>query len=314
MPQSDALIVGTETFDDAGVYRLTPDLALVQTLDFFTPVVDNPRDFGRIAAANALSDVYAMGGRPITALNLVGFPSDRLPMKVLADILAGGADKVAESGATLVGGHTIVDPEPKYGLSVTGTVHPNAVWTNAGAQVGDVLYLTKPLGIGVITTALKSGAVSPALLAEATNIMATLNAAAADAASKVTVHACTDVTGFGFLGHLYEMAAGSQVEITIRAQDVPVIEGTWELVQQGFICGGSRANLNYLQPYVDFDGTVNDETQIVLADAITSGGLLLSIPADEAAAFENEAAKLKVLAAKVGKVTGDGTGHIFVKS
>src|SRR5690625_2178965 len=185
MPQSDALIVGTETFDDAGVYRLTPDLALVQTLDVFTPVVDNPRDFGRIAAANALSDVYAMGGRPITALNLVGFPSDRLPMKVLADILAGGADKVAESGATLVGGHTIVDPEPKYGLSVTGTVHPNAVWTNAGAQVGDVLYLTKPLGIGVITTALKAGAVSPALLAEATNIMATLNAAAADAASKV---------------------------------------------------------------------------------------------------------------------------------
>lgn len=312
MPRSDALIVGTETFDDAGVYRLRPDLALVQTLDFFTPVVDNPRDFGRIAAANALSDVYAMGGRPLTALNLVGFPSDRLPMKVLAEILAGGAEKVAEAGATLVGGHTVVDPEPKYGLSVTGTVHPDAVWTNAGAQAGDVLYLTKPIGIGVITTALKAGAVSPELLATATGIMAELNAAAAEAAHNVTVHACTDVTGFGFLGHLYEMAAGSKVDITIKASTVPVIEGTFDLIEQGFICGGSRANLKYLQPFVDFDANVDENTKILLADAVTSGGLLLAIPANEAAAFENAATNAKVMAAKVGEVTAASSGRISV--
>lgn len=312
MPRNDQLIVGTETFDDAGVYRLTDEIALVQTLDFFTPVVDNPRDFGRIAAANALSDVYAMGATPLTALNLVGFPSDSLPMHVLAEILAGGGEKVQAAGATLVGGHTVVDPEPKYGLCVTGTVHPERVWTNAGAQPGDVIYLTKPLGIGVITTALKSDAAPLALVEEAIEVMATLNDRAAKAGRSVPVHACTDVTGFGFLGHLYEMAAGSRVNITVHAEQVPVLEGTMDLVNEGYVCGGSRANLRYLAEHVYFHSKVEEPMRIVLGDAITSGGLLLAVPAEAAADLEAALDEQSVPIARVAEVTEPGAGRITV--
>lgn len=311
-PRNDQLIVGTETFDDAGVYRLTDDIALVQTLDFFTPVVDDPRQFGRIAAANALSDIYAMGATPLTALNLVGFPSDTLPMRVLAEILSGGGEQVQKAGATLVGGHTVVDPEPKYGLSVTGTVHPSEVWTNAGAQPGDVIYLTKPLGIGVITTALKNGAASPAMVEQAIEVMASLNDRAKAAGRSVRVHACTDVTGFGFLGHLYEMAAGSRVNITVHADQVPVIEGTFDLVSQGFVCGGSRANLRYLSEHVYFHSRVAEPMQIVLADAITSGGLLLAVPATDAAALEGALAAGSLPVARVAEVSEPGAGRITV--
>lgn len=313
VPPHDRLLVGTDTLDDAGIYQLTDDVALVQTVDFFTPVVDDPRMFGRIAAANALSDVYAMGGQPITALNLMGFPSDELPLSVMAEILSGGQEKVNEAGATLLGGHTVVDGEPKYGLAVTGTVHPHQFWTHAGARPGDVLYLTKPLGIGVITTALKNDAGSESIAEEAMKVMAQLNASAAEAGRQVTIHACTDVTGFGLLGHLREMAAASKVDVQVNAGAIPVIEGTFALVDQGFICGGSRNNLAFLQPHLTVDPRVYEAQLVVMADAITSGGLLFSVSPDQAPRLEAELNRRGVLAAPVGNVTGAGAGRITIK-
>src|SRR5215211_1520192 len=229
-PLDPRVLVGTENADDAGVVRLTDDLAIVQTVDFFTPIVDDPYAFGRIAATNALSDVYAMGGVPVSALNLVAYPLETLGPEVLAEILRGGADAVAAAGASIVGGHSIDDPEPKYGLAVTGTVHPDAVLTNAGGAPGDTLVLTKPLGAGAVATAIKRGLAGDGLVARAVDVMTTLNARAAAAARAAGAHALTDVTGFGLLGHLHELAAASGVAAEVDASAVPAIEGVLELL------------------------------------------------------------------------------------
>ncbi len=277
------LLVGFDTSDDAAVYRLRDDLAVVVTTDFFTPIVDDPYDWGRIAATNALSDVYAMGGTPLLALNLVAWPRDGLPFDLLARVLEGGQDVVRGAGALVAGGHSIDDAEPKYGLAVVGTVHPDRVLTNAGARVGDVLVLTKPIGLGVISTALKRGAADDGLVATAVTIMTTLNAGARDAAVALgdAVHAATDVTGFGLLGHLRELCAGSGLAAELDAAAVPVIDGVRDLVAAGMVAGGTQRNHAFIADSVDF-GALPLDAQYLLADAQTSGGLLLAVAPERA--------------------------------
>jgi len=271
------LLVGSASSDDAGVVRVRDDLALVQTVDFFTPIVDDPYDFGRIAAANALSDVYAMGGEPVTALNLVAFPLERLGPDVLGEILRGGGDVVRAAGALLVGGHSIDDPEPKYGLAVTGTVHPDAVLTNAGGRAGDALVLTKPLGVGAISTALKRGHGAD-LLPAAVEVMTTLNAGAARAARTAGAHGMTDVTGFGLLGHLREMAAASGVAAEVHAGAVPAIAGVEALLRDDdAVSGGSRRNRAHAETFARFADDVEEWRRRLVCDATTSGGLLVAV-------------------------------------
>jgi selenide,water dikinase len=281
LPRSDDenLLVGLDTADDAAVYRVRDDLALVSTADFFTPIVDDPYDFGRIAATNALSDVYAMGATPLTALNLVAFPLADLGGEVLREILRGGQDAARGAGVAVVGGHSIDDPEPKYGLAVTGTVHPDHVVRNSTARAGDELWLTKPVGGGVATTALKRGAASAELVARTVEVMTTLNRDAADAAVAAGVSAMTDVTGFGLLGHLYELALGSGVSAEVEASAVPAIPGVVELLglSEAPISGGSRRNREWLEPRLDW-GDVTEELRWLLCDAMTSGGLLIAAP------------------------------------
>lgn len=309
------LIVGMETSDDAGVYRLNDEQAIVQSVDFFTPVVDDPYAFGQIAAANALSDIYAMGGKPITAMNLVSFPVKKLPMDVLAKILQGGSDKIRESGAVLVGGHSIDDPEPKYGLSVTGIVHPDHVLSNAKAEPGDILVFTKPLGVGIITTGIKRGIVSPEAEAEVIQVMATLNKGAAEAAITAGVHAVTDVTGFGLLGHLHEMLEASSCSAEVYAEAVPVLDSVWDCIQQKAIPGGTQANRRHLENKVDFEPDVPEELRIVLFDAITSGGLLLSVPEDRVDLLIKQLEEYKTPAAAViGRIRKGEPGRIAVSS
>jgi selenide,water dikinase len=276
------VLVGSATADDAAVYRLSDDLALVLTTDFFTPIVDDPYDFGRVAAANALSDVYAMGGRPITALNLVGFPEGTLDPSVLGDILRGGAATAREADIDIVGGHTIKTDEPIYGLAVTGTVHPARVVTNAGARPGDVLVLTKPLGLGIITTASKQGADARGAIAEAIALMTTLNRAAAEAMTAAGAHAATDVTGFGLLGHLRNMTHASGCAARVRLEAVPVLAAAWEYVRAGIAPGGTHANRRFLAASTEYAADVDEAAQLVLCDAQTSGGLLVAVPADRA--------------------------------
>lgn len=315
LPQSEAdprLLVGFETSDDAGVFRLTDDIALVQTVDYFTPIVDDPYWFGAIAAANALSDVYAMGGKPLTALNIVGFPIKKLDPAILADILRGAADKVREAGATLVGGHSIDDQEPKFGLAVTGVVHPDKVWRNCGACPGDKLILTKPIGVGVLTTAIKRDRLDEEGTRRVTEVMATLSKAAAEVLASFSVHACTDVTGFGLLGHAYEMAAGSGVGLRIEAGRVPILPGARELAAEGIVPGGSRANAQWLADKVDFADGVDEATRLVLCDAVTSGGLLVALPAAEAGAALEALRKGGVEAALVGEAVAEHPGRIRV--
>jgi len=282
-PTDPRVLVATGTADDAGVVRVRDDLALVQTVDFFTPIVDDPYWFGRIAAANALSDVYAMGAEPLSALNLVAFPLEDLGAEVLRAILRGGHDAVAEAGASIVGGHSIDDPEPKYGLAVTGTVHPDEVLTNAGGRPGDALVLSKPLGVGAITTALKRGhADDPALLEAATRTMAALNASAAAAARAAGAHALTDVTGFGLVGHLHEMGAASGCAASVAGSSVPALEGALTLLggDEGVaVSGGSRRNRAYAEErFTEFAGSVPEAVRRLVCDATTSGGLLAAIP------------------------------------
>lgn len=278
-PTDPRLLVGIETSDDAGVFQLTPELALVQTVDFFTPIVDDPYWFGRIAAANALSDVYAMGGTPITALNIVGFPDQSLPLEILGEILRGGADAAREAGVSLLGGHSVRDPELKYGMSVTGTIHPARIVTNTGAQPGDILVLTKALGTGIVTTALKRGALDDEALAPVIESMATLNRLAAQAMLALDVHGATDITGFGLLGHGLELARGSQVTLELWADALPLFERTLTLAAEGFVPGGSRNNLTHVSPHVHFDDAVSEALRWVMVDPQTSGGLLMSLPA-----------------------------------
>lgn len=308
------LLVGLDTSDDAGVYKLTEDTALIQTVDYFTPIVDDPRMFGQIAAANALSDVYAMGGKPLTVLNIVGFPVAKLDMSILADILRGASEKVQEAGAVLAGGHSIEDNEPKFGLSVTGVVHPDKVWRNSGARAGDALILTKPIGVGIQTTAIKRDALAEPLVEEAMRVMSTLNKTAAETLARFDVHGCTDVTGFGLLGHAKEMAAGSGVGLIVRRRDVPVLEGTRPLAEAGVVPGGTKANHRWLRDVVAYDAGIDEIDQWILCDAVTSGGLLAALPmaqADAAVAALREAGV--GYAAVIGEVVADHPGRIVVK-
>jgi selenide,water dikinase len=285
------VLVGSATADDAAIYRVSDELALVLTTDFFTPIVDGAYDFGRIAAANALSDVYAMGGRPIAALNVVGFP-DALEPSVLGEILRGGAEKAKEAGIDVVGGHTIKTDEPIYGLAVTGTVDPRHVVANDGARAGDALVLTKPLGVGIVTTAAKQDADARGAIDEAIALMATLNRGAAEAMQEVGVHAATDVTGFGLLGHLRNMTKASGRAATIRLPAVPMIEAARSYAAAGIVPGGTHANLRFLRESVTFDAGVGEVGEILLCDAQTSGGLLIAV------AREKVDALLAALAAK----------------
>ena len=304
--------MSTNTADDAGVYRIAPDLALVQTVDVFTPIVDEPYWFGAIAAANALSDVYAMGGTPRLALNIAGFPRAKLPLDVLGEILKGGADKCTEAGVVVIGGHTIDDPEPKFGLAVTGFIHPDRIVTNASARPGDRLVLTKPLGLGVITTGIKQERTSRSTIEEAIRLMATLNRDASRAMTEVGVSAATDVTGFGLLGHLHEMTRAAQVKARIRLSEVPILEEAWALAREGVIPGGTDRNRTALEGAVTWDG-VGEDGRVLLCDAQTSGGLLMAVPADRLDRLLRALRGGGVpVAAVVGEITGPGRGEITV--
>lgn len=307
------MIVGIDTNDDAGVYKLNEEQAIVQTADFFTPIVDDPYSFGMIAAANALSDIYAMGAKPLTAMNLVAFPIKKLDSSILAQILQGGYDKIKEAGAVLLGGHSIDDQEPKYGLSVTGVVHPQKVLSNAKAQAGDYLVLTKPLGIGIITTGIKHGMVSEEGEQEAIRVMSELNKSASEAAIEVGVSSITDITGFGLLGHLHEMMKGSGMQAQLQTQNIPVLEATWDCLKKKAIPGGSLANQAYLSDKVIFDSRVSEKLRIVLCDAQTSGGLLISVPEERLELLLEALRKRKTLSsAVIGRVDSGEPGLIKV--
>lgn len=314
-PSDPNLLVGTETHDDAGVYRLTPELALVQTVDFFPPVVDDPYTYGQIAAANALSDVYAMGGIPITALNLVGYPDDKLEMSWLGRILQGGAERCAAANCTVVGGHTVRDAEIKFGLSVTGTIHPDRILTNATARPGDVLVLTKPLGTGFVTTAAKRGICPPDLLQSASASMVELNRAGSEAALAVGVNAMTDITGFGLAGHALEMAEGSNVTIALRLSALPLLEGIDQIDVSKCQTRGSKSNREYTQPFTTIPNTVDAVRIELLFDPQTSGGLLISVPAERIDELIRKLTQAKTLAAAViGEVLPRGDSALRIVS
>jgi selenide,water dikinase len=271
------MLVGTETSDDAGVFRLRPDLAIVNTVDFFTPIVDDPYTFGQISATNSLSDVYAMGGEPKTCLNLVCFPKGKMDIEILGEILKGGADKVKESGAVIIGGHSIIDEEIKYGLAVTGTIHPDKIYRNVGVQEGDALILTKPLGTGIITTALKKGKAAEQSVDQAVRSMTTLNATASNVMRKFAVHACSDITGFGILGHGLGMACGSGVTLVIESVKLPLLQDATHLAEKGYITGGCKRNREYLQDKIFIEKSIREGLIEVALDPQTSGGLLIAV-------------------------------------
>jgi len=303
--QDPNVLVGFDFADDAGVYLIAPDTALVQTVDFFTPIVDDPYTFGQIAAVNALSDVYAMGGRPLSSLALVCFP-DKGDLDVLERILAGGLSKMVEAGCTVIGGHSIRDEEIKFGYSVTGTIHPQRVLANRGAQPGDALLLTKALGTGVISTAIKRGQAEPSWIDAAVRSMTTLNKAPAEvitgANNPFAVHALTDVTGFGLIGHAREMALASGVSLRLRASAVPLLTGALECVRAGYIPGGLKANREFAECMVGYDDGIADDLRTMLYDPQTAGGLLISVAPEDAADLERALAAAGVPAARIGEV------------
>ncbi len=303
------MLVGFSTRDDAGVYQLRDDLALVQTVDFFTPIVDDPYDFGRIAAANALSDVYAMGATPVCALNIAAFPLETFGPEVLARILAGGADIAGRAGVAIVGGHTIKDDEPKYGLAVTGIVHPREIITNAGARPGDALVLTKPLGTGILASALKKNAIEEAQAAEAVRWMTMLNAGAARAMLEAHAHAATDITGFGLLGHAHEMATASDVALRITASQVPRYALALAMLAAGIAPGGTRDNAAEHAAFTTFAPDVTADDRLLLSDAQTSGGLLIAVAPNDLSVLRAKLQEDGVLNAVVGHVEG-GSGII----
>jgi selenide, water dikinase len=308
----EELLVGNESSDDAGIYQLTEEIALVQTVDYFTPVVDDPYLFGQIAAANALSDVYAMGGSPKTVMNIVGFPIKKLGGSVLARILAGAQSKVEEAGAVTVGGHSIDDQEPKFGLSVTGTVHPGKYWTNIGAAPGDAIVLTKPIGVGILTTGIKRQAVTEAQENEVVDIMRMLNKKASEVLRDLHANAVTDVTGFGLLGHAFEMASGSDVSLHISYESIPQLSGTKQLALEGIIPGGSKANHQWLRDSVLFDPALSHEDQLILCDSITSGGLLISMPKEQAVKYQDEMKRISLDAWIIGEVTEAADKRLYI--
>lgn len=305
--QHPDLIVGVETSDDAGVFRLREDLAIVNTVDFFTPVVDDPFTYGLISATNSLSDVYAMGGEPKTAMNIVCFPQSGIEKEVLAEILQGGAEKAAEASVVIVGGHSVADDEIKYGMAVTGVIDPRQVIRNVGAQVGDVLILTKPLGTGILTTALKRQHLTDAEYEAAVASMSMLNAYAARVAQRYSLHACTDITGFSLMGHSCEMAMGSNVTLRLRSADFPVLPGALRLSLEGYITGGCKRNRTYLADKVSIDSGVPADLNEVAFDPQTSGGLLMAVPERDAQALTRDLLREGALAAAVvGEVATPG--------
>ena len=306
------MLVGTETGDDAAVYRLAGDIALIQTVDFFPPIVDDPYHFGAIAVANAVSDIYAMGGTPLLGLNIVAFPV-ALSKEILGKILKGGYDKAAEAGLLIVGGHTIDDDEPKYGLAVTGIIRPGEQVTNSGARPSDVLVLTKPIGTGIITTAAKEGIVEANVLANAITTMETLNKGAAEAMMHIGVNACTDITGFGMMGHLEAMMFASGCAALISWSKVSLLPGVWELAAKGIAPGGTYRNLDSLEHSVKWDESLSLEMKIILADAQTSGGLLMSVPSDKVDVLMRELDRKGVPgAAVIGEVVEGKAGAMQV--
>ena len=303
-----------ESLDDAGVYKLTDDLAIIQTVDFFTPIVDDPYMFGQIAAANALSDVYAMGGKPLTAMNIVCFPIESMDISVLQDILRGGADKLGEAKVTLVGGHSIDDGELKYGLSVTGTVHPKQMVTNSGAKAGDKLILTKPLGTGIINTAVKAGVVGEKTVAKVTKCMATLNDKASELMQEVGIHACTDITGFGFLGHTVQIAQNSRVGINIDIASIPFFPEAGEFAKRGLCPAGLHRNREFYSPCVKIASEVPTHMQDILFDPQTSGGLLISLDPRTAELLLNKLRQTGVAdGTLIGDVVSKPRGMVTVK-
>ena len=309
------MLVDASRRDDAAVVRIADDRALILTTDFFTPIVDDPHTFGRIAAANALSDVSAMGGRPLWCLNVVGWPRDRLPLDALGEVLRGGAETVAEAGARILGGHSIDDPEPKYGLMVVGEAHPERLTTNAGSRPGDRLVLTKPVGTGVVTTAIKKAAAPDDAVRAAVASMTALNDGAAAAAAAAGVRAATDVTGFGLLGHLGSMLEASGAAAEIWAGDVPWLVGARRLAEAGHVPGGTRRNLAAVADNTTWDAGLDEVDRLLLADAQTSGGLLLSVPAERTPDLIRElTARRTLAAAEIGAVVEGRPGTIVVRS
>jgi selenide,water dikinase len=306
------VLVGIATHDDAAVYRVASDLALVATVDVFTPIVDDPYDFGRIAAANSLSDIYAMGARPLFALSIIGFPTKTLPLSVMEAILRGGVDKAREAGIAIVGGHSIDDNEPKYGLSVTGLVHPDCVVKNSTARAGDVLVLTKPVGTGVLSQGIKTGRTAAADVATAVETMATLNRVACDAMLEVGVNAATDVTGFGLLGHLHEVVHASGVAVRLSAEAVPLLPGALELAGGGVVPGGSRRNAEHFGRFVSFAEGVPPPLRTLLFDAQTSGGLLMSVRADRVPKLLSALEARCASGTRIGTVEEGSAGAIVV--
>ena len=307
------VIVGFDTADDAGVVKISDELALVTTVDIFTPIVDDPYEYGRIAAANSLSDVYAMGGKPLSALNIIGFPKGLLPMEVLGEVLLGGFDKTREADTIIVGGHSITDDEMKYGLAVTGLVHPQKVMTNAVAKPGDVLVLTKPIGTGTITTALKAAKATAAMEKTVIAVMAQLNRDASEIAARWEVRACTDITGFGLIGHAYEMARASRVSLVFNYADIPIIEGAETTALNGFVPGGTKANQLYVGADAIIDGTLGKTEQSLLFDPQTSGGLLLSVGQETVDELMKEMIDRGIPAKIVGYVQNDLSGKVVVR-
>ena len=310
------VLVGTKTGDDCAVYRISDELAVIQTVDYFTPIVDDPYDYGAIAVANALSDVYAMGAKPLFALNVVGFHSKGLPLEILTRMMRGGGDKAREAGVSIIGGHTIDDREPKYGLAVTGIINPADVIRNSTAKAGDVLFLTKPLGVGIITTGIKRKTATQAAIARVVEVMSMLNRDASEAMVAAGVSACTDVTGYGLLGHLGEMTRASGVGARIHARSVPVMQAARDLIDAdlGAVPGGSRNNLTYVSAFVNFDPGITEAERLILADAQTSGGLLISCPPEKADGLEKALIDAgSIVTARIGVMEAeDDTGRIDV--
>lgn len=306
------LLVGFGTSDDACVYRINDNTVAIQTVDFFPPMVDDPYTFGQIAAANALSDIYAMGGNPALAMNLLCFPSC-LDISIMQDILAGGYDKVKEAGAVIAGGHTIADPTPKYGLSVSGFAHPSEILSNSNAKTGDVLILTKPIGIGIMNTAAKAELLSESKIKEITNIMTTLNKYAKECTAGLNVHSCTDITGFSLIGHSYEMASGSDKTIEIFSDSVPIVDEALEYAKMGIIPEGMYNNLEYLKDKFTLDSNIPQELQDALLDPQTSGGLLLSLPEKDAKEFLSRIEMFTPHARVIGQVVDKKNKAIAIK-
>ncbi|MBN2697796.1 MAG: selenide, water dikinase SelD [Bacteroidales bacterium] len=314
VPDDPNILIDARHSDDAAVYRINESTALVQTVDFFTPIVNEPYHFGAIAAANALSDIYAMGARPLFALNIVAFPSTRLPMEVLREILEGANDKVKEAGISVLGGHTIDDSEPKYGMVVSGVVHPDRIWANSGAKAGDAIIITKPVGTGILATALKRGLLDPDTKNIVIQSMSELNGKAADIIRNYSVHACTDITGFGLVGHLSEMTVASGMDAELFADQVPLFDETLNFAAGNVVPGGSVNNLNHFSKHVNWDQSISPIMQIILCDAQTSGGLLFTVPGNEKDRIIEALKKAGIhSAAHIGNCTGNGDGKISVK-